>query len=403
MCRHSTFLTQLHEIHRRPYRRQRTVAVGGNFIRATDLAALAEIPHIGRLPNYFSDFRRLVYFAQAHLRSAAMQTDKGAGKLNRAVGAHIDQVRSGTTRKLLRESVIAVKLVVVLIEAHALVFFLEFRNVISHAVERFVFHLDVFSLPRCAHDVVNGFGMQQKLSLFAELCQCRQVFELVEVDGRVDLNRVMIQLAEDMVQRFEDYRQAIDASAFGKLFAVERVYRDFELIEFDASLSVFLQRETIRGHRRKETSARRVFDKIRHVRIHQRLAAREAPREHAELCRLVHARKDTLANGAILRLLVLPDRAVAALHIAMQRRLEHHHERTIESMAQLPQSIPEHQTFLHAAKARVGKPRIQSSSADDDPNGSRSSLVLFLGRRIEETITHREYHFLPDASTGTID
>src|SRR5260370_30654633 len=88
------FSTQLHEIHRRPYRRQRTVAVGGDFILATDLAALAEIPHFGRLPNYSADFGRLVNFAQAHLRSATMQTDEGAGKLNGAVGAHIDQVRS---------------------------------------------------------------------------------------------------------------------------------------------------------------------------------------------------------------------------------------------------------------------------------------------------------------------
>src|SRR6266852_3830014 len=129
MCRHSALSTQLHEIHRRSYRRQRTVAVGGHFIRATDLATLAEIPHVRRLPNYFSNFRGLVYFAQTHLRSAAMQTDKGAGKLNRAVGPHIDQVRSRTTREFLGESVIAIKLVVVLIEAYAFVFSLEFHNV----------------------------------------------------------------------------------------------------------------------------------------------------------------------------------------------------------------------------------------------------------------------------------
>ena len=34
----------------------------------------------------------------------------------------------------------------------------------------------------------------------------------------------------------------------------------------------------------------------------------------------------TLTYGALLRLLVLPDSAVAALHIAMQRGFEHHHE-----------------------------------------------------------------------------
>ena len=43
--------------------------------------------------------------------------------------------------------------------------------------------------------------------------------------------------------------------------------------------------------------------------------------------------------GAVLGLLVLPDRAVPAFHIAVQRRLEHHHERTVETVARLLQRV----------------------------------------------------------------
>jgi hypothetical protein len=45
--------------------------------------------------------------------------------------------------------------------------------------------------------------------------------------------------------------------------------------------------------------------------------------------------------------LILPDRAVPAFHIAVKGRFEHHHERAIETMPQLPQCISKHQSFKH--------------------------------------------------------
>ena len=49
-----------------------------------------------------------------------------------------------------------------------------------------------------------------------------------------------------------------------------------------------------------------------------------------------------IAHGAILWLLVLPNSAIAALHIAVQGSFEHHHEGTVEAVPQLPQ-----RTFGH--------------------------------------------------------
>src|SRR5437762_12675983 len=67
--------------------------------------------------------------------------------------------------------------------------------------------------------------------------------------------------------------------------------------------------------------------------------------------RFIHARKDALANRALFRLLILPDRAVAALHVAVQRGFKHHHEGTIESVAQLAHRVSKHQTLFHIATA----------------------------------------------------
>src|SRR5262249_27776202 len=61
----------------------------------------------------------------------------------------------------------------------------------------------------------------------------------------------------------------------------------------------------------------------------------------------VHAGEHTLTHGSIFWLLVLPDGAIAAFHVAVQRRLEHHHEGSIEAMTHLPERIPEHQSLLH--------------------------------------------------------
>ncbi len=102
--------------------------------------------------------------------------------------------------------------------------------------------------------------------------------------------------------------------------------------------------------------------------IHQRFAAGKAPGEDAELGRLVHPREDALANGAILWLLVLPDGAVAALHIAMQRRFKHHHEGTVETVPQLSQRVFGHQSFFQRSL-------ISWSTAIFRPCLERKSLV----------------------------
>ena len=54
-----------------------------------------------------------------------MQVDEGAGKLNRAVRSHVDKMRRRAAGKLLVKAVVAIELVIVGIEAHALKFFLE--------------------------------------------------------------------------------------------------------------------------------------------------------------------------------------------------------------------------------------------------------------------------------------
>ena len=152
----------------------------------------------------------------------------------------------------------------------------------------------------------------------------------------------MAEVAFDVVERVEDSGQAVNATALRKLLAVKRVNRYFQLIKLHARLGIFLERESVGRHRGIEALPRGILDVVGHVRIHQRLSTRKAPSENTELGRLVHPRKDAIPHGTIFGLLVLPDGAVATLHIAVQRRLKHHHERTIKTMPHLTQRVCEH-------------------------------------------------------------
>ena len=106
-----------------------------------------------------------------------------------------------------------------------------------------------------------------------KLRQRRQVFQVVEVHSRIDLNRLVIKFIENVIECFENYRQTVDPSALSKLLTVKRVDGNFELIQFYAGFSVFLKRQPVCWHRGKEALARGVFDVVGHVRIHERLAA----------------------------------------------------------------------------------------------------------------------------------
>src|SRR2546422_8559942 len=103
-----------------------------------------------------------------------MKRDKRAGKLNRAIWPHVDEMRRRAARKLLCKSIVAIELEVVLIEADAFVPLLQLRYKRRDAIEFLCPHLNVCGFPGCAHDVVDGFGVQEKAARFAVLCQCGQ-------------------------------------------------------------------------------------------------------------------------------------------------------------------------------------------------------------------------------------
>src|ERR1700730_2919964 len=100
-------------------------------------------------------------------------------------------MRCRAARELLCEAVIAVELEIVSIETDALVLLLQLRHKCRHAVEFLSSHFNVFSLPGCAHNVVDRFGVKEKSALFAVICQRGQVFQVIEIDSSVDLDRVM--------------------------------------------------------------------------------------------------------------------------------------------------------------------------------------------------------------------
>ncbi len=226
-------------------------------------------------------------------------------------------MRCRTAGKLLREPIVPVKLEIVAIETHTFVLLLQLRNEGGDAVKFLFPHLDVFSSPGCADYVVYRFGMQQKAVLLAVNCERRKIVQILKIYCGVDLNGVVLEVALDVIERAENRRQSINAPPLCKLLAIERVNRDLQLVELDAGLGILLKRQSVRRHGGVETFAGGILDVVRHVRIHQRLAARHAPGEDAKLRRLVHAREHSLAHRAILRLLVLPNGAVAALHVAV--------------------------------------------------------------------------------------
>src|SRR5215831_129207 len=154
-----------------------------------------------------------------------MNRNKRAGELNRTIGSHVYQVRRGTAGKFLRESVIAIERVIVSIEANALVLFLQSQNKRGHAIEFVPSHLNVLGFPRCAHDVMNRFGVQEKAALFAVVCQRREIFKIFKIDCGVDLYCVVLKTSLDVVQRTEDRRQSVETTPARKLLAVECVDR----------------------------------------------------------------------------------------------------------------------------------------------------------------------------------
>ena len=74
---------------------------------------------------------------------------------------------------------------------------------------------------------MHRFCVQQQTALRTKSRERLKVVKVFQVHRGVDLNGVVFQLAEDVIQRGENRRQTIDTSALRKLFAVERVDRDF--------------------------------------------------------------------------------------------------------------------------------------------------------------------------------
>src|SRR5258707_1374290 len=119
-----------------------------------------------------------------------MERDKRAGKLDRAIRPHVYQMRRRAARKLLCKSIVAIELKIVLIEADTFVPLLQLGYKRRDAIEFLCPHFNVFRFPGCAHDVVDGLSVQEKVALFAVLCQRWKIVEVFKIDSRVDLDRV---------------------------------------------------------------------------------------------------------------------------------------------------------------------------------------------------------------------
>ena len=85
-------------------------------------------------------------------------------------------MRSRAAGKLFREAVIAIELVIVRVEAHALVLLLQFFDKDGDAIKLTLLHLNIFRFPSRADDVVHGFGVQEEATLIAILGERGQVF-----------------------------------------------------------------------------------------------------------------------------------------------------------------------------------------------------------------------------------
>src|SRR5262245_38377412 len=117
--------------------------------------------------------------------------------------------------------------------------FLQSRDIGGDAIEFVVSHLDVFSFPGGSHHFVHGFGVEQEAALVAIACERKEIIQVYQIDGGVDLNRIEAELSQNIVKRIQNCGQAINAPALRELLSIKRVNRNLQLVEFDASLRIF--------------------------------------------------------------------------------------------------------------------------------------------------------------------
>src|SRR5689334_5795074 len=110
--------------------------------------------------------------------------------------------------------------------------FLQLRDVSGDAIELIISQFDVLGLPRGSYNVVYGFGVQQEAAVVAVPGQYGKIIEIFEIDGGVDLNRVEAKFVPNVIERAQDCREAIDAAALRELLPVQRINRNFQLVEF---------------------------------------------------------------------------------------------------------------------------------------------------------------------------